>query len=161
MPDYDDDNEETFGPPQSMKLDTSLAEVKTDKYLAVIKAARYEKVREKETLDTKERMVVEGVVDHGPYSGLKFKDWIGLDMANRFAAKKLKNFCESLIGEKLSDDLEINWEEDDNGKYQMVGAVDSEVGVWLKQTDEGFINVDFKGYVPAWDPNATDDEEPF
>lgn len=158
----EDEDAPVGGPPTAQTLDTTLGKVQKDKYLVEVKSAKFDRVKDKETGVVKERVVVQLEVCHGPYSGLKVKDWIGLDMTNRWAAKKIKNFYEALLGEKLGNDLPISWEQDADDSYHLENVRGEKIGVWLvEKEDEGFVNVDFGGYVPAWDPNATDDEEPF
>lgn len=157
--DIDDDDDD--GDSLNFTLNTALAEVKLDLYLCEVKSAVYN-VKDDDG-EKKRRVIVKLEVDHGPYKGIKATDWLNLDMSRPFNAKKMKNFCESVLGQKLTDDLPITFgPKGADGQRHMEGVEGVLVGVWLKSSEEGFINVDFKGYEPAWDPNAEGlDEEPF
>lgn len=153
---------DNFDDMEVLDLDTTLAEVAEDLYLCNILAAPINTKIDEATGDKRRSIALQLEIAAGPYQGLKVKDWIGLDMTKPFNAKKLRNFFESVTGEKLTGNVQLQLERDDNNKVYVAGVIDEQIGAYLKSNEEGFINVTFKGYAPAFDPDEmVDGEEPF
>jgi hypothetical protein len=151
---FDDDQDEF-----EIDLDTSLATIKENKFRCEIREARLHK---KETDEgVKLSLAVNLQIKGGPYNKTFVSDYIGLDMAKPFNAKKLTNFIESLTGERLSGPVRAKFQRDSEGVVQLAGAVGEEIGAFVASNDAGYVNVTIKGYLPISVFDELVDDEPF
>lgn len=138
-------------------LDTSLATIKENKFRCEIREAQLHK---KETdAGVSLSLAVNLQIVGGPYNKTFVTDYIGLDMAKPFNAKKLTNFIESLTGERLTGPLRAKFQRDSEGVAQLAGAVGEEIGAFVASNDAGYVNVTQKGYLPiaVFDEPADED----
>ena len=108
-------------------------------------------------------VVITSEIVEGPYKGARVTDWIGQSKELPFGvqqmnANKLNSFMVACAEGETDFDRKLKFARNDRDELVNSSVEGLVVGVYLT-TNNGYLNVDRKGYFPS--NEMADDEEPF
>ena len=108
-------------------------------------------------------VVITSEIVEGPYKGARVTDWIGQSKELPFGvqqmnANKLNSFMVACTEGETDFDRKLKFTRTDSDELVNASVEGLVVGVHLT-TNNGYLNVDRKGYFPS--SEMADDEEPF